>query len=604
MVKKLFKANSRLVIPSLIFLIAITSRLGYTIFLKHHYFFYNHPASDVAYYQNWANEILYRNFFGDRIFWGLPLFPYVLAVIKGITFNNNTLIRTIFLLIGSGNCLLLYYLALAIFSRPVAVLAGFLCATNFIFIFYDWLMMPVTLLMTCTLLILLALVHQNKIAKPRDWFLFGLLVGLAILGDPKILIFLILLTLTWISKMRDASWPTIRKKLLLLTLGMFVILFSVSLRNRIVGGAWVFISTQSGLSFYIGNNENSSGLYENPEFIRPTHAGQDIDQQIIAEALTKQDLFPNEVSKFWRDKALDFIKNHPKKYFSILCRKSLAILQEDERAFDLDLILQRAWKYRWDLNPYVLMCPLALLGIILSCQFAKTNLLRLMILSQVIMVLTFFYSTRHFAPVLPLMILFESYTTIWMLKQYRNRRFVNILLVFGCCSVFILILPPRSLDSQTANFIYFAKSGPLYEKAGEYLRAEQEYLKALAIQPFDTNTLYNLGNTYLLQGNLQNAEDSYLRAISICPYNVDALFNLGYTYEQRGQLSQALKYYQKVYRFEAKDLAINYRLANIYQNLNDCSSAAKHIQFIFKNQPSLAATLSQVFSKCLDKSQK
>ena len=63
-----------------VFLLALALRLLFDLFLKKNYFFYNHPSSDVTYYQDWARDIIRGDQSRHLVFWGLPLYPYFLEI--------------------------------------------------------------------------------------------------------------------------------------------------------------------------------------------------------------------------------------------------------------------------------------------------------------------------------------------------------------------------------------------------------------------------------------------------------------------------------------------------------------------------------------------
>jgi len=267
-----------------IFLGAFLLRLIYMIFARQHYFFYESPSADVTYYQEWARDIARGNWLGDRTFLGLPLYPYFLSVLIRLTVNHLEAVRVLHLLLGSLNCILIYLVGQKIFSKKIGILAAILAATNFILIYYDWLMMPVPLLIFLTLIILLALLHRDELQTWREWFFLGLFIGLAILGDGKFLFFFLILLgyeyFVW--KKASGHLPKLTRQMLPLILGATLVLGASAVRGKMISGEWIFISTQGGLSLYAGNNPEAQGTYEHPSFLRPDHFGQDEDQRIVA----------------------------------------------------------------------------------------------------------------------------------------------------------------------------------------------------------------------------------------------------------------------------------------------------------------------------------
>jgi len=594
-----FKEKKEQIIIVFIFLLALGLRLGYLVFLKGHYFFYDHPSSDVLYYQEWGHEIATGNWLGKKVFFGLPLYPYFLAVLERLTLGNLFSMRLLHLLMGSFNCILTYYIAKKIFSDKVACIAAILMASNFILIYYDWLMMPVTLIILFSLFIVISFLHIESITQQRDWFILGLLMGIVTLGDGKFLIYFALACFYIAFRWQKPLLYKITTIILPLTFGLSLILFSVTLRNKLVGGDWVFISAQSGLSLYTGNNPDATGIYEHPFFLRPSHVGQDEDQKIMAETILQKKLTPREVSQFWRTKALNFIQQEPSAYFILLLRKFQALLRDNEEAHDADLILQREWRQRLDLNSYFIICPLAIVGMVLAWRKRKdTAYVNLLILSQLIITMVFFLTTRHRATILPFLIIYESYCLCWIIEQIRTHQFKQLSITALLLVIYLVVFRPKSVAPETIQFIHYAKSGPIYESQKQYKEAQQQYLNAIKLRPYDTTTLSNLGNAYLLDENFKKAEQYYLRALETCHYNVDALFNLGYTYEQTGSPDLALQFYRKVLVYQPESLDTHYRIAGVYQKQGDCQSAKKYYSFITSERPLMTDKINELISRC------
>jgi len=388
-----------------IFFSAILLRVGYWFFLKENYFFYGHPGGDVLYYSLWAKEIAYENWIGKTTFYGMPLYPYVLAMIDRISLGHIEIIRFFHIFLGSLNCLLVYKVAKKMFSVPAAILSGFLCSFSFILVYYDWLMMPVTLIIFLTLCITLVLMSFPYLRESKHLWGTGLLLGIAILSDGKFLIFSFMSIIYLLIVAKMLKDKTLAKKLIPVFCGILLVLGTTSVRNRIVGDSWTMITAQSGLSFFVGNNAEATGAYSNPKGIRPTHKGQDEDQKIIAENTLGRNLTSAEVSSFWRKKALTFIKENPTQYLQLLGKKFFLFFSENERTFDLDLIFQKEYKSIADFNPFYILCPLGCLGIFVARRNRRgAAYAKFLILSQLFFSLIFFLNNRHRVSILPFFI--------------------------------------------------------------------------------------------------------------------------------------------------------------------------------------------------------
>ncbi len=576
-----------------IFVLAFIARVIYWILLKKNYFFYNNPSADVIYYQEWAKEIVAGNWIGNKTFYGLPLYPYFLSVLYVFCLGNFFFIRLIHILLGCFNCLLVYKVSKKIFDTPIGLTAGLLCAFNFVLIFYDWFMMPVTLLITLSLGIVYFLIDKEQLSLKKNWLYLGILIGLAVLGDGKFMIFLAILTLYYLVKKENI------RKLGLLILGVFLIVGSVSLRNRIVGGSWVLVTSQTGLSFFVGNNLDSNGFYINPTFIRPSHDGQDEDQKVVAQALAGRELKDNEVSKFWVNHTLGIIKEYPKEYLFVLLKKINAFFTDSSLSYDLDMIFQSNWKEKYDFNPFFIIFPLALVGIYLSLRFKKNCVpIDLIILSQFVFTLLFFLNNRHRATILPFLIVYETFCLFWLLGKLKERKFGALFVIVALLIIFSLIFIPQNMSLREAEIMKDAKAAPIYLKQNDIAKAKESCLKVLRDYPDDTNTLFNLGNIYFQERNVKKAQEAYRQVLELNPYQVDAVYNLAFTYELEANFDLAKKNYE--WLVEINDSAVDghYRLAEIFKKEGNCEKANYHYRKILEYEVFLKDEIEEMLLPC------
>lgn len=581
-----------------LFIFALALRVGYWLYLQHNYFFYANPGEDVMYYKNWAKAIVFGEGNSAESFSGMPLFPYYLAVLFRLTLGHWAAVNFFNLVLGSLNCVLVYVLAKKLFSIRTALIAGLLAATNFILIYYDWLMMPITLLITLTLAILIALSGDGPVTK-KNWFILGIFLGLASLGDGKFLVFTALMASYFIWRKFHFAVNKTLNAILPLALGLLLIIGGVTVRNRIVGGEWVFITSQSGLSLFVGNNPEATGAYEHPGFLRPSHEGQDLDQRLFVEQTVGHPVSQKDVSNFYRQKAISFITTQPLDYLKLLGKKLDLFAGDHEQSQAIDLILQRDYKRMLDWNSYRLIFPLAVLGIFVCLLKKKnTSLAIMMVAAQLIFSLIYFVTTRHRASILPVMLIFEAYSLNWLAEKIHFRQYRVLAASLLSILVFLLCAPPRSIDAQTFAFLNYSKAGSAYDAKKDYQKASQAYLAALNLQPHDANNLYNLGTAYVNLKEYAKAEALFLKALQITPFNVDVLFNLGYVYEQTGESEKALKTYSQVLGYAPDSLDAHFRIANLYQGKGQCNEAKPHFDAIIRINPILKPEIDKISNTC------
>lgn len=591
---------SQQIVPVLIiFISAFFLRFFAFTFLKDNYFFFSHPSTDVTYFENWAKETASGRWLGDKTFYGLPLFAYFLAVLYRLMLFQFHVIPFILITIGAVNCVLTFCIAQKLFSRPTAWLSAFYTIISFTLIHYDTISLPITLAIFFNLSILWLLLNQSHIIKTYEWIILGILIGLGALIDGKILIFTgLFLFYEMFSYKFSSQWI---KKRLLIVLGIFLIIFSVGLRNKIVGGSWVWITAQSGLSFFAGNNPTATGVYAHPSFMRPDHQSQDEDQIMIAEQLSGKKLNDKEVSQFWFNQGLNFIKQNPIQFLKLLKNKFICFFQDNEDAWDIDLLLERNWKYRWDLNPFWITCPLALLGILYSLTQKKRDHMYpyLLLFSQLIFTMIYFLTNRHRTVVLPIFIVYEVFFISWLIEQLKEKRwsyfFSAVLLIF-----LIFQISPRykPLNPQDWQFLYASKSAPVYVSKGDYQTAEKMYQQALSIQPNDTNTLYNLGSLYTSEKKYDQAISIFENILKTQPFQVDTLYNLAHCLKETGNTPKALHLFEQVSQLQPQAIDSQIEILQIYLKDNNCSMAQRYADQIIKMKPRLKPEIQKLLQYC------
>ena len=90
------------------------------------------------------------------------------------------------------------------------------------------------------------------------------------------------------------------------------------------------------------------------------------------------------------------------------------------------------------------------------------------------------------------------------------------------------ILARKEVSTSTTYWTFswraHALKGIILKKEGIYDAAEQEFLKALTINPNDTFSLRHLGFIYAKKGKYDNAINLYLRAMKLSTFWRDEIF--------------------------------------------------------------------------------
>ncbi len=82
----------------------------------------------------------------------------------------------------------------------------------------------------------------------------------------------------------------------------------------------------------------------------------------------------------------------------------------------------------------------------------------------------------------------------------------------------------------------------------DYVRAKRHLLRTVELIPDHTVARNNLGNVYLVNGDIENARIQYEAALSANTYNYRAHYNLGLVYERLGRINEAHNMYSEALR--------------------------------------------------------
>ncbi|GEM_PF-2930244 len=110
---------------------------------------------------------------------------------------------------------------------------------------------------------------------------------------------------------------------------------------------------------------------------------------------------------------------------------------------------------------------------------------------------------------------------------------------------------------------YIARAG-VYQAQNQLNQATQEYRKALALNPENFTTHYNLAVLYLAQGELDLAITSFQEALKIEPDSWESHYNLGIAYYDLDFTEQAIAQYQRARDLNPNEADVHFNLALAY----------------------------------------
>ena len=575
-----------------IFLFALSTRFFYFFQSRSFDPLFYRPIMDALYHHNWAISIVTGDWLGNDSFFRAPLYPYFLALIYKIFGINLIMPRIIQIIFGSLSCLLVERIGTNLFSKKVGILAGFIAAIYPLFIFFDnELLLPALLIFLILSGFYLILKQSRDGGTKLDWFLTGVVWGLAAITRPNVLLFLVVLPF-WLRK-------KLKKQLgVALTfgiLGVTLAIAPVTIRNYIVSKEFVPIAWQGGVNFYIGNNPYSDGKTAIVPGTRKSWWGGFYDAKRIAEQTIGRQLKNSEIDRYWLNQGIKFIETMPLNALLLFLKKTYLFFGGYEISNNRDIYFFTRptylkfllFKLPFFQFPFGLLLPLSIMGGWFAFKNKKdSSLILIFVGSYALSFILFFVCERYRLPIISFLIILSSFAIWSVIEQIRKRKYDNLqipLIILITSVIFLNANLFHIKDNPALNYLiladvefqksnykkaisYFEKALPQYSKDAEVLNqlgtcyyqlgnyddAFEYYLKSINYNPKQFEPYANIGNIYYQHGDYKNAQVFYLRALELNPNFAIAYNNLGNMYFVQDSLKKALECYNK-----ASDLSPN-----------------------------------------------
>jgi tetratricopeptide (TPR) repeat protein len=534
---------------------------------------------DSAFYARVAAEIRSGAGVSEHPYLLSPLYPYFLALFASVdeppAANSLLVVRYVQAFVGAGTCVAAALLAARIHGRAAGIIAGGTCALFGPLIHYDAAVL-VASLQAFFLTLAIALASAEK----RPGFVIGVCLGIAAALRPSALLIALALGVFWILELRGRER---QRTLGALAAGVMLVVLPFTIRNRVVAGETVLLSTNGGWNFWIGNHDGASGLHERPPGSGPaldtgggTALGLDLARAELGESAGYA-----AASDWWRDRALRDITDAPLDWGRRLGFKALLYLHPDE-------IPQLGWSYGWfAARAWPLRLPLDARWLFLFALLApfvvRSARLRpalVAVLAHAAGVCLFFVAGRYRAPILPIVIALAAVGAVGWFELWRSgkRRAAGTAIALLLATAFaswhvydadgplalrgatgieerhraMAQLESGQLDAALASLseslaildspVTRAQLARTLHAAGRTIEAVREYETVLLARPDDAFALVELGTIrWDFEKRGPAAEALFERATRARPGLADAHFNLGVVRLAMGRPEEALE---------------------------------------------------------------
>ncbi len=271
------------------------------------------PMVDAASYHEWGRRIASGDWMGDRVFYQAPAYPYFLGLVYTLFGDGSLVPRLAQALLGAASCVLIFASTRRLFGRAAGVAAGAFLALYAPAIFFDGLIQKTSLGLFLTTGLIWLLTGFDRRPDPLRAAAIGAVCALlALTRENALLLAVAIPPWLFVHGRREGAAPaTCAGVVLAFGLGLALLLVPVGLRNLAVGGHFALTTAQLGPNLYIGNNEEATGIYAPLLPGRQTPDFEGRDARRAAEWRLGRELDAGEVSAYWRDESLAWIRSDP-----------------------------------------------------------------------------------------------------------------------------------------------------------------------------------------------------------------------------------------------------------------------------------------------------
>jgi tetratricopeptide (TPR) repeat protein len=512
-------------------LVEIVVRLAYVAAQSRTDPWFVHPSGDPADNLMWAWELVTGEGLRGGVYYGPPLYAYLLSGFLRLFGQNYGLLyylQHLSMVAAAG------LLALAA-RRWMGSVAGIAAAALFLR-YHPNLFFPSRPVVEPIAILLLALALFALSGRAR-WCaaVCGLVAGTASVAKPSLLV----VAPTWaLGEWRRSSW----RVALALMGAMMLALVPTTIRNYAVSGHIVPVSSNAGITFYHGNGPGATGYIRVPPELAQ---GGKADQRQIATWLAgKRSGLPLddvEADRWWGRQALRERWRRPGETARLLLWRAALLSWSAELALDMGP--------RQDLNPLRWASPLPF-AVILGLAAAGITLVGWRgtggwpvwgaVAACAITPLAFYVASRYRLPMVAMLCLpaGAGLAALFRPRAEIRSRWIGLVVV-GVVIAGSLLVPAGDLLAQSdAGGI--SQRAWAWRQVGGRQEAEADLRRSLELLDTSAPAWVQLGDLLELTGRRGEAEKSYRRALELHPGYAPAACALGQLLRIEGRDAEAV----------------------------------------------------------------
>ncbi len=577
----------------------LATRAVYLATVAHDPFFtYLRHIPDAFLFNNWAQDIASGGAWlgGDAVFFIGPLYAYFLAVIYAAIGPQLAVVRLVHIALEVGSALFIYGFARRALGERPARVAGAIWVFYLPAIFFSSMVLPVSLdvfLITGSFYLLARGVEGRRWAFAGA----GALTGLAALDRSNLLVFAVAAVPVFLIYLRRLGWRRVAAYFAPLA----AIVFAVTLRNGLVGGDFVPISSQGGINFYLGNAPEAKGVYWNLGEVyegRPAELNRDL-ATLVAQELEGRTMKPSAVSRWWLLNGLAWLRDHPGEGAKLYWRKFRLLVNDYEVSLNVDFYFMKFITpfHRLQIPYFGFIFPFAVIGLAIGWRrspFART-VGAVFVAAYAVSVMIFFISARYRLPIVPLLMVFAGgglvrYYDLW--RGWRWRRAAALTAAAMAMAAFSMWpMPDIKRDGAFGQSYY--RYGKFYFDQGKFEEAVSYFHKSTTLAPEMYQGFIMLGVAYERVGQPDTALEVFWRGTVVAPDKAAMHYNFGLALARSGRLAGAVPALARAVELEPDYVDARVQLAEVLIGLGDYRQAALAYRRVVALVPGDGATLAR-----------
>ncbi len=613
-----------LVLLALILLLGGALRVSYLRELVHNPDFAL-PQIDPAYHDYWARGLatgdwtLPKNLsdwtdpeIRSQPYLRPPAYPFFLAGVYYLFGGSYLAARIAQMALGLANGVLAYLLGRRLFGSATGLVFAALMSCYWAFIYFEGELLEPVLLVTFGLALFYVLSFWSDRFTLGRGLAGGVLFGLFALVRANILLFapIVLGWSWWVARRRKES-RRLTPVGLGFVAGIALMIAPVTIRNWVVAKDFVLITSNIGISLYTGNHEGANGRYTIIPDLKELGAGDNwtcFDYPKMVRGVEKRlgrKVKHSEVSSYFVDRAMQFIRTHPARALKLVAIKAALFWGPEEVGSNKVVELEKANSATLRHLPgFPLPLSLAIFGVFqfflakrsrgerdelpssaAERQFEVSILLILFILTYFGSYLPFFVVGRYRMPVVPFLFLFGAYGLYHVGRLFVFGRraaafggLATLLVLYAIASVHLVPYQPNRAQWHLLR-------ASCYRLADKPDLAMAECREAVAADPASEEAHRRLADLLYNKADYAEAAEHYASAVELRPDYMQARYNLASALRELHRYDEAAGHLRWIVEHQTGLPEAHYLLARTLKDAGDDDGAVEQYRRAIALQP-------------------